>query len=698
MKFSILFLFLLVSTNKLFSEEIFEDKFDTDKSIWWTGKETNFSGEIKDGKYTLDFTAENQFKVVWSTFNVFYEKDFSISADFKQISGIDNHGYGLIWGTGDIKNLYYFIVSGNGMASIYKNHNNNWIKVKEWTSFSAINKMNNTNKLEISQINKRLHFKINNEQFLDTIGLAPLGNYIGFTVNNTMKVEIDNFTLKYHKSKIKLVDNPVKNTQKINLGTAINSKYSEIAPVISYDGNEIYFTRKNDPDNLGKDKKDDILYSRRGKDGKWEQAVRLGPPLNNEGYNSVVSISSDGNSLLLMNQYSSDGKSIKGGGISKSYKTSDGWSIPEDITINNYYNNQPDNYENQFLSADNKILLIAAQRNDSYGDQDLYVSFFDGTKYSTPLNLGPVVNTHYGDFSPYLAADGKTLYFASSGHPGYGSSDIFITQRLDDSWTNWSEPLNLGDGINTAQNDAYFVIPASGEFAYMMTGENTIGLADIIRVELNAGSKPEPVVLIYGKVLDSKSNKPLSASIKYGNLQSDKELGTAYSEPSKGEYKIVLPYGQIYSFLASKDGFYSISENIDLTNLSEYKEIEKNLYLTPIETGSIFRLNNVFFDYNKSTLRNESFPELNRLVKFLTENPQVNIEISGHTDNQGGEEYNIKLSKDRAGSVFEYLSGKGINKSRLVYQGYGKNKPIADNSTEEGRQLNRRVEVKILNR
>ncbi len=683
---------------ELSSQTIFKDDFENDYKHWWLGNESDFSSELKNGKLVLSFNVDKQFKVIWKSIPIYYEKDFTISAEFKQLSGIDNHGFGFIWGTKDISNLYYFIISSNGQACIYKNNNNKWESIKDWKKFSAINPMGEVNRVELVQRNKKLQFRINDQVFLDTTGFSPFGSYVGFAINNIMKIEIDNLEVSYLTSVISVIDNPVQNISKQNLGPNINSKYSEVTPIISSDGNEIYFTRKEDPDNLGDKNYDDILYATRNKDGSWNKAVRLGSPINNDNSNAVIGLSSDGNSIILMNQYSDDGLSIKGGGISRSFKTSSGWSNPKDIEIENYYNNNPNRYENQFISADGNILILSAQRNDSYGSNDLYVSFWKDGKYSIPMNLGPVVNSLEMDYSPFLGADGKTLYFASSGHPGYGSDDVFMCKRMDDSWTNWSEPKNLGNTINTSKGDAYFVLPASGEYAYMTSTDNSEGSNDIISIKLNESSKPDPVVLVYGKVMDSKTKQAIGTSIKVNKLKDNSELAIANSNPTTGDYKIILPYGENYSFMAAKDAYYSISENLDLNDYSSYKEIEKNLFLTKIEAGSIFRLNNVFFDFDKFELKAESFPELNRLIQYLNENPNVQIEIAGHTDNQGGNEYNSNLSKNRAKAVLEYLTANGINSNRLKSFGYGATKPISSNDSEEGRQNNRRVEVKVLSK
>jgi len=364
------------------------------------------------------------------------------------------------------------------------------------------------------------------------------------------------------------------------------------------------------------------------------------------------------------------------------------------VVVDDYYNDN--DYNNFCLSADRKTLILAIERKDTYGEKDLYVSFLKKDKtWSAPKNMGTTINTYGNEGTPFLAADGKTLYFSTNGKPGYGSSDIFLSRRKNDSWTSWTEPLNLGPQINTKDWDAYYTIPASGEYAYLVSADHSIGEADIFRVKVAESAKPEPVVIIHGKVLDKTTNQPLSATIDYHNLSTGEEAGIARSNPSDGSYKIVLPYGKAYGFLAEKTNFLSESDNIDLTTVKQYIEIERNLYLSPIEIGKSITLQNVFFERSKADLLPDSHAELDRLVKVLSDNPQLKIELLGHTDNVGDPALNIKLSEDRVTTIKNYLISKNISAKRLSGKGYGGSKPIASNATEETRKLNRRVEFII---
>lgn len=483
---------------------------------------------------------------------------------------------------------------------------------------------------------------------------------------------------------------------KENLGERINSTFDELMPVISPDGKTLYFCREGDSTNLGYGKwKDDqdIWYSIMQDDGTWSPALNIGFPLNNTYPNAVLSVTPDGNTLLLLGAYDESGKVSPG--VSMAQRTAFGWSFPQKLNIRNLKQNS--SYASYFLSNDSRTLLLSIENQDSYGDRDLYVSFRqDDDSWTEPMNLGPIINTNKKDAAPFLAADGKTLYFASLGHGGYGGEDLYTSARLDDTWKNWSAPVNLGPGINTPGKDYYYIIPAKADYSYLVSSDNSLGQRDIFRLKIEAKMKPKPVVLVYGKVRNARTKDPIEAKVLYELLPEGKEAGMANSSPQSGEYKITLQSGLKFGFRAEAKGYISVNDYLDLTDIKEYTEIERNLELVPIETGEIVRLNNIFFDYDKSVLKEESFPELNRVVKFLRENPTVEIEISGHTDARGSDEYNLKLSHDRSRSVVEYLITQGVTTDRLTYRGYGESMPVATNDTEEGMELNRRVEFKIM--
>ena len=479
-----------------------------------------------------------------------------------------------------------------------------------------------------------------------------------------------------------------------NLGSAINSQYSDAIDAISPDGKTLFISRINHPDNVGGIAAGrDVWYSILRADSTWSPAVNIGAPINNEGNNYVNSISPDGNTLLLGNLYKSDGSSA-GRGLSMTHKSQDGWSKPENLKIRNLVSKS--NHAEYALSPDGKTILMSIEADETYGFNDLYATFLtDSGEWTEPINLGATVNTPGNENGPFLAADGVTLYYSTNGLSGYGSNDLFITRRLDDSWTKWTEPENLGPGINTAKFDAGYSLAASGSFAYFTSTANSMGQDDVFRIVLSKEAKPQPVMLLRGTVYNARTKLPLEAGITYKAVADSNRSGTTQSHRVTGEYKIILPAGYEFAFRADAKNFYAMTERLTTYDLTEYQEVTKDLYLNPIEVGQTFRLNNMFFEFAKADLKPESFVELDNVVQFMSVSPTVEIQIAGHTDNVGSDEDNITLSENRAQAVLNYIISHGIAPSRITSRGYGKSKPEAPNDTEEGRQLNRRVEFTI---
>lgn len=493
---------------------------------------------------------------------------------------------------------------------------------------------------------------------------------------------------------------------KENLGRAINSPGQEVAPVISPDGRTLYFTRNYVKGNIGSSDHQDVWYSTLesaapGGPPVWSPAVNLGPPVNNAGDNAISSISANGKTIYLLNVYLPNGSAVFG--LSKSVRTRTGWSFPTKLNIANNYN-LPENEEDRTVltevsvSPEENVLVLAVRRKDTRGNRDLYVSFRRDSTWTEPLSLGPDVNTADAESSPFLAADGRTLYFTSKGHPGYGDGDIFVTRRLDDSWTRWSEPENLGPAINTAEWDGYFTIPASGDFAYLSSRANSLGEDDIFRLRLFPAIKPDPVAIISGQVLDAQTKKPVASDIVSTLVGERKDVAKARFDPEAGEYRLILPTQKTYNLTATRAGYYPATEVLDLSRDKRFRDIRRNLYLTPIEPGQKITLREVLFAQSQAQLLPGGDAELDRVVAMLNQYPQMEILIEGHTDNQGDWEPNMKLSEDRVRVVKTYLTGKGIAESRIQTKAWGPSKPIASNETDEKRRLNRRVEFTILKR
>ncbi|HTJ47927.1 MAG TPA: OmpA family protein [Cyclobacteriaceae bacterium] len=526
---------------------------------------------------------------------------------------------------------------------------------------------------------------------------AAVPDYFGI---DAVAISDSNFPIIADIPKLQLLKSGIAIEQ---LDKNVNSDYNEMNPLLSPDGKTLYFSRQNHPENSGGVKdKEDIWYSELDSAGHWQLAKNM-KQFNNEFPNFVNTISSvtpDGKSAIIVlgNKYLDNGKMQAG--VSISSNVGGTWTKPIGLNIKNDYNfNEKANY---FLTNNRQTLIMSVEREDSYGDRDMYVSFMQGDSiWSEPLNLGDVVNTAGAESAPFLASDDKTLYFSSNGFSGYGGSDIYVSKRLDDTWTSWSEPENLGPEINSPLEDLFFNIPASSDFAYYSRGVTETN-TDIFRVKLPILRNPEPWVTVRGKVVDANGN-PVAAKIVYERLPDGKEMGIAQTNPKTGEYEIRLPAGHLYGVRAEAKDQISEGQNLDLRNITsdmvlDHKDFRlEPIKVVPVQENVVLSLNNIFFDFDKETLKAESFPELNRIVKLMKEKPTLQIEIDGHADATGPEAYNLGLSERRAKSVVKYLIEKGeFAKDRIQVAFFGETKPIETNETKEGRKKNRRVEFKIL--
>ncbi len=459
---------------------------------------------------------------------------------------------------------------------------------------------------------------------------------------------------------------------------------SELLPVISADGKTLYFTRTR----LGVDSGTvfDIWMSHIANDSDFSHPEFVGGNIASSYGIAVSSIAPDNNTLYLIGKLHSDSPPDER--VYITHRTSTGWSIPEGIKIQNLHPHGL--YTDYSFGPDQRTLLMAIDRDSSLGDRDLYVSFFDAASHSwgTPRWLGADINTGFAEMTPNLASDNKTLYFSSDRPGGIGEVDVYRSTRLDDTWQHWSKPENLGSNVNRLGRTSYYVEDAAGKYAFVawkrMAGEQS----DIYRVKVE---RAMAVALIHGTVTDG-NGKPLSGQIRYERLRDGTLLGTARSDPNTGAFQISLPAGENYSLRAEREGYFPTSDNIDLTNLTTFQSIERDLKLTKIESGVAITMKNVFFETDKATLLPASFTELDRVKELLAAHPEFKLQIAGHTDSIGSEPHNLRLANDRAESVVAYLTAHGVGAERLSAVGYGSAKPIATNSTEEGRAQNRRVE------
>lgn len=663
-----------------------QETFVDNSREWWIGQTENHSMKIEEGRYVIKTSLKNvgRYSVITADFND--GKDFTIEASFVQKSGSTNHGFGLLWGDVNGGQYHEFLIASNGnykiRSTMTEENSNPWMAC-------TVHALGVENVLRIESVNSQWHYYINGEKIKTTDARTIQGQQLGVITYTDMVLEVDNFSLRQN-SGINLLSNLDFEYVKENLGPEVNSMYDEVGPHITTDGNTILFGVKYSPENIGGVHDDEDVWITTRENGiSWSQRKNMGSPINDHESNNLASVSADNNTLLFCTD--------KGFHFRK--RTLNGWSPPQPLNLN--FINEAGNMEAN-LSPDGKAILFTAKfkQNLHYKvegkEKDIYVVVQkkEGV-WSDPINLGEHINTMGDEISPFLAADGRTLYFASNGRPGYGSYDVYMSQRVGNNWTTWSEPVNLGPDINGSGFDAYFTMAASSDFAYMVSNKNSYGKSDLVRVKLPDAVKPRAVVLLTGRTLDAKTKKPIVAGISFENSVTQQKIGSGISDPLTGSYRVVLDNGQ-YGIHAVANGYLSVNEKLELVRISKYTELEKDLYLVPIEEDEAIELSNVFFQQGKAALKPESFPELDHLVGIMKENPTIKIELSGHTDNVGNKEALMKLSEDRAEEVKLYLVKKGIKKDRILGKGLGPTKPLVANDSDENRERNRRVEFRIL--
>ena len=474
--------------------------------------------------------------------------------------------------------------------------------------------------------------------------------------------------------------NPVPFNPK-NLGASINTKANEYFPYLTPDGKVFTFTRMDG-------RQEDLFYANRN-DTVFSNAMSYGNNVNTDDNEGASAMDAQGNFLFVTACNRMDGYGSCD--IYYSVKQNNIWTAPQGIgkPVNTgAWEAQPS------FSSDGSALYFASNRPGGFGGRDIWVSYLDtNMKLSEPKNLGPNINTKYDDQCPFIHADNQTLYFTSNGWPGMGNGDIYISRKTD---TGWTKAVNIGYPINTENDDNGMTVSYDGKTAFLSSSRaGGFGGLDLYSFELPENMQPKKTTYIKAVVKDAKSKQLLNASYSIIDLDTKKEVYKGNT--SNGKFFVSIELNKNDALQIQKEGYLFYSQNINLKETTtETKPYEIEVLLEPIAANSKITLNNVFFDFDKNELKQESFVELDKLADLLKKNPTVKIEISGHTDNKGDKKYNLALSQKRAESVVNYLVQKGIAAARLVAKGYGDTMPIAPNDTEENKAKNRRTEVKVL--
>jgi outer membrane protein OmpA-like peptidoglycan-associated protein len=487
-----------------------------------------------------------------------------------------------------------------------------------------------------------------------------------------------------------------------NLGSAVNSPDPEYYPCITADDGTLIFTRRvKAPQIQVYGMQEDFYMSKRAPDGAWQQSKPI-PTVSTADYNEGAgTLTPDGRFIIFTKCALEDGSygdNLRGLGscdLFISQRIGDRWSPAQNLgaPVNSAsWESQPS------MASDGRTLFFVRGRRTGNGvsDMDIYTSrMIDDGSWTKPEKLGPNVNTPWQEESVQIHPDGRTLYFSSNGHPGFGGLDIFVSRMQDDG--SWDRALNLGHPINTGADENSLLVSARGDIAYFASDRpGGLGDLDLYSFDLYPEARPQPVTYIRGHVTDKTNGKPVEADVELIDLGTGKLATAAYSDPKTGEFLVCLPSGRRYALNASAEGYLFYSESYDVAEGAPGEPITLEAPLSPLTSGSVIALRNIFFNTASYELLPASNAELDKLVKLLKSNPSLRIELGGHTDNVGNDAANQKLSEQRAQAVRDFAVKQGIDGASITAKGYGEAKPLATNDTEEGRSLNRRTEVTVL--
>ncbi|MDB5134334.1 MAG: OmpA family protein [Mucilaginibacter sp.] len=554
----------------------------------------------------------------------------------------------------------------------------------EWQYKPAIDQYRQVIKLN-PEFNRSVYYKLGDSeihlaQYAD--GEQHLEKYLTFDNLSGENKFLAQKLLNDCKFSLQALQHPVP-FKPVNLGAEINTADDEYFPAITADENTLIFTRKinNNED----------FYKSIRVDGKWQTATYLSDRINTAKFNEgALSLSQDGKVLFFTGCNRPDG--LGRCDIYISQRKGDDWSKPFDLSppVNTAgWESQPS------ISADGRTLYFVSNRKGGYGGYDIWKSNLTEKGWSEPENLGPNINTSFDEQSPFIHPDDSTLYFCSNGWPGLGGKDLFVSRLGKDG--KWQKPENLGYPINSSGDENGLTLTANGTNAFFASNNlSGQGGFDIYTFELPLALRPHSVTYVKGTVNDAITKQPLESAVEIIDLEKNTPVYQDYSSAEQGDFLATITTGKNYGLNISKDGYLFYSANFSLIGLENKNPFNIAVLLQPIEVGNKVILKNIFFDTNKFDIKDESKPELKKLMDFLNLNPTVHIEVSGHTDNVGSDQFNQTLSENRAKAVYQYLIANGISAGRLVFKGYGETQPIASNDTDEDRSRNRRTEFKII--
>lgn len=613
--------------------------------------------------------------------------DFKLEAEILPTGDGLSYAWGIVWGCARDRQSYFcFLIKADGQFCVQEVGPQKTTFLVDWARSRKVKSDGEEAMImALERKGRKMYFYVDEKEIADISAPKPLGKYQGLLLEGAGRIEVNRFSAFREEHQIIHATGRFYNATRRPLDSTINTlDQQETAPLLGPDRHTLYFSRGEDSTLYSAT----LMHSRVQGDSMWGEPQ---PVFQRETPGRVEAFQTDETSLELILM-----PGTASSGLATSTIVDSAWQMPKREFIP-AIGEQP-GLMTAFRNKDEDILLISAERRGSYGGQDLYVLFKknDGS-WSQPKNLGPDINTFEEEFAPWLSPDGKFLIFTSGGHPGYGGWDLYRSERLTQTWTRWSTPENLGPRINTHMDEGWYH-PWKDDRAYISVQDSVRGDFDLYGLRMPVDPASQPVVRLRGRIINQKTGEPLPGNIILREIQGEdlpQAIGAATAQTGFNGY---VPYQQAYQMIGMADGYFPLTDTLDLRAIDKYREVQQDIYVAPVEVGDVIRLDKVYFQRAESILLDQSFDELDRLVALMLAIPSLEIEIHGHTDDIGDPGELFILSESRAERVLWYLTEQGIEPSRMLAKGFGASLPVADNRNPETRPLNRRVEFVIISR
>lgn len=607
-------------------------------------------------------------------------EDYAISLDLIPLKAMGAASFGILFGGDESLNNYYsFEINTEGFARVVEIREGQERILKNWTKNRKIKGVEEEHLITLQKKGKGAYFFVN-EKELFRIDFPPVyGFFQGISTYGAFEISIASFEILHPLVIFPELGGAWPGAIRLHLDTTINTPYKdETHPRFHPQKVQFYFTR------------DKNIHETHMSDSGWVAGMPVEGPFNNGRHNRISTFFGNGKKLLLGNDYGRDKQSLaytdweeeKWGEIQK-------FPMPSIQPLN-------DKPIDWFVSDDGKTLLFSAELPGGYGKADIYICFREDDRWTSPLNLGPSVNTFAEEYSPYLKDDQETLIFGTNGRAGYGKGDLYQSRRRSHNWQNWSFPENLGPGVNTSRWDRDFYPHPRELRTYFVASQDSLeGDYDLFRIKVPIDLEAQPLMKVFGDVYLEGTDQRMESEVQAWRVGAGiQKEADAFAKA--GSYGMLLPLGEAYQLYALKLGYYPIIDTLDARAFTTYREIRQDLYLKKLEPGVRVTLQQLFFVRGKAELLPESYPELTRLHQLMQTRPRMKIEIHGHTDNIGTPGQLKRLSEQRAARVRQYLINNRISPDRMTSKGFGPDRPIAPNENPITRALNRRVEFLII--